>query len=91
MDHILHYKRQEDRTPEEKVEIAIIAAPQDREYCQQVLSALEGALQFLEKKELVCVWHKGMISAGSKTAQVILERVQAAHIILVLMTHGSLK
>jgi uncharacterized caspase-like protein len=70
----------------EKIEIAVIAAAQDDRYRQQVLTALEGALQFLEKRELIGIWHRGLIRPGSITAQEMWEHIRAARIILLLMS-----
>lgn len=74
----------------EQIEIAIIAAPEDDKYRQQVITALQGALQFFEKKDLVSIWHKGLIRSGSITAQEIQKHIQAARIILVLMSQELL-
>jgi hypothetical protein len=69
-----------------KIEIAIIAAPEDEVHLQRVLTAIEGVLQFVERKELVSLWHRGMVPSGSITSLVIAQHIQTARIILLLMS-----
>lgn len=69
----------------------IIAAPYDTVDLHRILSSLEGRLQFFPHQEQVKLWHNEQIHAGEKTAQVMQEHIQAAQLIILLMSRKFLE
>src|SRR5690348_10502079 len=68
------------------LEIFIASADEDRKSLDMLLKELEGTLQPLRQRGLISIWHKRDILPGAIIHQEIQKHLQAARIILLLIS-----